>query len=68
MCRLNHFQKHESLIIQKSGKGNPIAIDYLQKIRNILSVSNKFTEVFVADEKHLNCLVNLEKQITDLLK
>ena len=42
--------------------------NYLQKMRNILSDSSKFTEVFVGNEKQLNFLDNLEKQVTDLLK
>ena len=69
---LKSLSKNDSLIIQKSDKGNSIAIvdkdDYLQKERNILSDSNKFSEVFLTNEKHLNFLVNIEKQITDLLK
>ena len=60
------------MIIQKSDKGNSIAIidkdDYLQKMQNILSDSSKFSEVFVTNKKHLNFLVNIKKQITDLLK
>ena len=39
-----------------------------KKKYNILSASNELAEVFVADEKYLNCLINFEKQITDLLK
>ena len=69
---LKSLLKNDSLIIQKSYKGNSIAIigkdDYLQKMRNILSDSSKFSEVFVTNEKHLNFLVNIEKQITDPLK
>ena len=69
---LKSLSKNDSLIIQKSDKGNSIAIndkdDYLQKMQNILSDSSKFSEVFVTNEKHLNFLVNVEKQITDLLK
>ena len=69
---LKSLSKNDSLIIQKSDKGNSIAIidkdDYLQKMRNILSDSSKFSEVFVTNEKRLNFLVNMEKQITDLLK
>ena len=42
--------------------------NYLQKMRNILSDSSKFTEVFVGNEKQVNFLDNLEKQVTDLLK
>ena len=60
------------MIIQKSDKGNSIAIvdqdDYLQKMQNILSDSSKFSEDFVTNEKLLNFLVNIEKEITDLLK
>ena len=69
---LKSLSKNDSLVIQKSDKGNSIAIidkdDYLQKMRNILSDSSKFSEVFVTNEKHLNFLVNIEKKITDLLK
>ena len=37
-------------------------------MRNILSDSSKFSEICVANEKHLNFLVNVEKEISDLLK
>ena len=37
-------------------------------MRNILSDSSKFPQVFVAEEKQLNFIVNVEKDITDLLK
>ena len=60
------------MIIQKLYKGSSIAIinkdDYLQKMGNILSDSSKFSEICIAKEKHLNFLINIEKQITDLLK
>ena len=69
---LKSLSKNDGLIIQKSDKGNSIAIidqdDYQQKMQNILSDSSKFSEVFVTNEKHLSFLVNIEKQITDLLK
>ena len=69
---LKSLPKNDSLNIQKSDKENFIAIidedDYLQKMRNILSDSNKFSEVFVTNEKHLKFLINIEKQITNLLK
>ena len=45
---LKSLSRNDSLIIQKSDKGNSIAIinkdDYLQKMRNILSDSSKFFE------------------------
>ena len=69
---LKSLSRIDSLIIQKSDKGNSIAIinkdDYLQKMRNILSDSSKFSETCITKEKDLNFLINIEKQITDLLK
>ena len=69
---LKSLSKNDSLIIQKSDKGNSIAIinkdDYLQKKRNILSDFSKFSEICITKEKHLNFLINIEKQATDLLK
>ena len=69
---LKSLSKNDSLIIQKSDKGNSIAIinkdDYLQKMQNILSDSSKFSEICITTEKHLNFLINIEKQLTDLLK
>ena len=35
---------------------------------NILSDSSKFSEICIANEKHLNFLFTIERQITDLLK
>ena len=52
--------------MQKSDKGNHIAIIDKDERRNILSDSSKFSENFIANEKHLNFLINIEKQITDL--
>ena len=39
-----------------------------KKMRNILSDSNKFTQVSVSEDKQLNFIVNVEKHITDILK
>ena len=53
---LKSLSKNDSLIIQKSGKGNSIANinkdDYLQKLRNILSDSNNFFDICITKEKH----------------
>ena len=66
------MSKNDSLIIQKSDKGKSIAIidkdNYLQKVRNIPSDCSKFSEICIANKKYLNFLINIEKQITDLLK
>ena len=37
-------------------------------MRNILSDSGKFSEICIANEKYFNFVMNIEKQITDLLK
>ena len=37
-------------------------------MRNVLSDYNKFTQVYVTEDKQLNFIVNVEKHITDLLK
>ena len=37
-------------------------------MRNILSDSTKFNQLFVAEDKQLNFIVNVEKHIADLLK
>ena len=70
LASLKSLSKNDSLIIQKSDKENSIAIinkdDYLQKMRNILCDSSKFSEICITKERHF--LINIEKQITDLLK
>ena len=69
---LKSLSKNKNLIIQKLDKGNSIALieksDYLEKMRNILSDSRKFTQVSVTEDKQLNFIANVEKHITDLLK
>ena len=70
---LKPLPKDDRLIIQKSDKGNSIIIisnkdNYLQNMQNILYDSSKFSEVCIAKEKHLSFFINIEKQITDLLK
>ena len=37
-------------------------------LRNIQSDSSEFAEVFETEDKHLKYIVNIEKNITDLLK
>ena len=37
-------------------------------MQNILSDSSEFSEICITKEKHLNFLINTQKQITDLLK
>ena len=37
-------------------------------MRNILSDSKKFSQVFVTEDKHFNFILNAEKHIIDFLK
>ena len=64
--------RNKDLIIQKSDKGNSIAVinkgDHLDKMYNVLSDSNKFVKSSVVDDKHLNSVIEIEKKLTDLLK
>ena len=64
---LKSLSKNDSLNIQKYDKGNSITIinknDYLQKMRNLLSDCRKFSEICIANEKHLNFLINIDKYI-----
>ena len=72
LASLKSLSKNDSLIIQKTDKGNSITIsnknDYLQNMQNILYDSSKFFELCIAKEKHLNFFINIEEQITDLRK
>ena len=67
---LKLLSKNKNLIIQKLDKGNSIAIidksDYLEKMRNILSDSSKFSRVSVTEDKQLNFIVNLDKDILQI--
>ena len=64
---LKSLSKNDYLILQKPDKANSIAVinkdDYLQKMRNILSDSSKFSEFCIAKQKRLNFSINIEKQI-----
>ena len=72
LALLKPLSKNDSSIIQKSDKDNSIDIiakdDHLQKMWNILPDSSDFSEICIANKKHLNFLIKIKKQITDLLK
>ena len=42
-------------------------MDYIKHIDKILSDTNKFSKVSVSENKYLNFIIGIEKQITDLL-
>ena len=69
---LKRQSKNKDLIMQKSDKGNSIVpinkSDYLDKMCNILSDSEKFVKSSVVDDKHLNYVIGIEKKLTDSLK
>ena len=64
LAALKSLSKNKNLITQKSDKDNSIAIigkiDYLEKMRNILSHSSKFTQVSVTEDEQLNFISNVE--------
>ena len=66
------LSKNNDLIIQKSDKGNSIALinksDYCDKMYNILSDSKKIVKSSLVDDKDLNFVIGIEKKLTDLLK
>ena len=60
------------MIIQKSDKRNSIVLinksDYLDKMYNILSDSQKIVKTSVVDEKHLDFIIGIGRKLTNLLK
>ena len=62
----------KDLIIQKSGKGNSVAIvdrqDYIMQMNNIFSYQKKFTMVDMNNETLLNFAVNQEKHADKVLE
>ena len=69
---LKTLSKNKDSIIQKSDKGNSIVLinksDYLDKMYNILSDSKKFVKSSVVDDKYLKFTIEIEKNLTHLLK
>ena len=71
LVSLKSFSKKTTVQLYKNQikRNNPLVIiDQVDYLQSILSDSSKFAEVFVADEKQLDILVNLENQIADLKK
>ena len=69
---LENLTKNKNLLIQKADKGNTVVNinknDYKTKIKNILSDSTKFNKFEFGDNKHLNFLINSEKNFKDFIK
>ena len=72
LAALKSLSKNQNVVIQKSDRDKSIAIidknKYLKKMRNILSDCSKFTKVSIAEDKQLNFIDHVEKDVTDLLK
>ena len=70
--RQNHCQKMIICLCKNQIKEIPLPLSVrmitYDKMRNILSDSSKFSEICIVKEKHLDFLINIEKQVTDLLK
>ena len=69
---LKLLSKSKNLIIQKLYKCSSIALigksNYLEKMRNILYDSSKFTQVSVAENKQLNFIVNVKNILQIFLR
>ena len=69
---LKTLSKNKDLIMQKSHKCNSIVLnnkaDYLDKMYNILSDSEKFVKSSVVYDKHLNSIIGIEKKLINLLR
>ena len=69
---LKTLSKNKDLIMQKSHKCNSIVLnnkdDYLDKMYNILSDSEKFVKSSVVDDKNLNFIIGVEKKLINLLR
>ena len=71
---LNHckLKNENNLVIQKADKGNTIVIldrdSYLKSVETFLKDSSKFKNIPVPHDKDLNCIINSEKRVTELLK
>ena len=61
----------ESIIIQKSDKGNSVVIlnkaDYVERMRELLADTSKFRKLEINSEEDYNHVINQEKHITSLL-
>ena len=69
---LKNLSKNPDIVIQKSDKGNSVAIldkkVYLEKMKEMLNKNDQFLKLPIQEEKHYNFLINLEKKIREPLK
>ena len=69
---LKSVNRNWKLIIQKTHKGNNVILlnrkDYISQVKLILADSSKFKKIQIEDSKALNCLINMENKIVELLK
>ena len=72
MESLKNLSKNPAMVIQKSDKGNSVAIldkkVYLEKMKEMLNKNDQFLKLSIQEEKHYNFLINLEKKIREPLK
>ena len=69
---LASLSKNKDVVIQKSDKGNSVAIvdkeTYIKRIENLLSDQRKFERVTLKNDAFLNFLVSQEKRIDTIFK
>ena len=67
LTALTNLSKNKDIVIQKSDKGNSVAIvdkdTYIKRMENLLSDQRKFEKVTLKNDAFLNFVVNQEKRI-----
>ena len=69
---LKGLSANNDLIIQKSDKGNSVVLlnrnDYIKRLNEMLSDSNKFKKLNIKPGKEINFLLQQEDRLTNSLK
>ena len=72
LTALTNLSKNKDIVIQKSDKGNSVAIvdkdTYIKRMENLLSDQRKFEKVALKNVAFLNFVVNQEKCIDTIFK
>ena len=69
---LRNLTKQKDIIIKKAYKGNTEVIlnkvSYIEKMKELLSDTSKFECLEILPDKHLNCVINSQNKIKNILK
>ena len=72
---INSFKalmRNKNIIIQKTDKGNTVAITdkekYIEGVKRVFSNSNKFVQLDITPDEYLNYIKNVEKKFKQLFR